>query len=99
SAVSLSEAGKQDGLLAVGFVFSLAAAASIRSIPDMRRAVGVLLAVGAGLCAYGLQGASSLQSEFGGAVVNNRAQGVFAQPNDLGAFAAILLMVAIGASL
>jgi putative inorganic carbon (HCO3(-)) transporter len=99
SAVSTAEAVKQDGLLAVGFLLALAGGAAVRSFADLRRALGVLLVVAAGMCAYGLQGVSSQQAQFGGAVVENRAEGLFAQPNDLGAFAAIVLLVAIGTAL
>lgn len=99
SAVSTAEAVKQDGLLVVGFLLALGAAAAVRSFLDLRRAVGVLLVVATGMCAFGLQGVASLETRYGGAVVENRAEGPFAQPNDLGAFAAIVLLVAIGAAM
>ncbi|MDP9341642.1 MAG: O-antigen ligase family protein [Actinomycetota bacterium] len=91
-----TEALKQDGLLAVGFLFALAIPAAIRSMRELRGVVGVLLAVGTGIAAYGFKGVSHLQASFGGTVVTNRAQGLFAQPNELGAFSAAMMMLAIG---
>ena len=65
---------------------------------DVRRVVGALLAVAA-LVATTTGGLSDVRSEFGGSVVTGRAQGVFNQPNELGTFAAIALLVAVGMAL
>jgi O-antigen ligase len=96
SALSATDATKQDAFLVVGFLFALAVLAAVRSMEDMRKVIGALLVVGTGLCAYSLQGASQLSAQFGGAVGSGRVQGTFNQPNDLGAFSAMVLMVAIG---
>jgi O-antigen ligase len=96
SALSLSDASKQDGFVIVGFLFCLAVLAAVRSMEDVRTAIGWLLAVGTGLCAYALPGASHLSSSFGGAVGQGRVQGTFNQPNDLGAFSAMILLIAVG---
>ena len=59
-----------------------------------------VLAVFAGVAAYiGLSAplhAGTLQAGFGGAVVEGRATGVFNQPNQLGSFCALALMIAVG---
>ncbi len=95
-ALDMSFALKQDGLLVVGFLLALAAPAALRSTGEVRGAVGVLLVVGTGIAAYGFRGVSHLHADFGGTVVTNRAQGLFAQPNELGAFSAAMIMLAIG---
>ncbi len=95
-ALDLSAAMKQDAQLVGAFLFTLAVLAACSSLDRVRTLIGALLVVGSGVAAYGLRDVSSVRSMFGGAVVVNRAEGVFPQPNDLGAFAAILLMVALG---
>ncbi len=99
SSVALADSWKQDALLLVGFLYGLAVLAAIRSVDDVRSALGVLLVVGGALCLLGLHGESHLEAEFSGAIVSNRAQGVFPQPNDLGAFASILVLAAVGMAL
>jgi O-antigen ligase len=99
SALDLPTAVKQDAQLAGGALFALTILAACRDLRDVRTALNGLMVVGSGIAAYGLQEISSIRSQFGGAVVAGRAQGVFPQPNDLGAFAAILLMVALGSAL
>jgi putative inorganic carbon (HCO3(-)) transporter len=96
SAVNLVDALKQDIGLAGGFILALATLAACRSMKDVRNVVGVMLAVGTILVLAGFQGVSGLRAQLQGAVAVNRAQGLFPQPNDLGTFAAILLMVSIG---
>jgi putative inorganic carbon (HCO3(-)) transporter len=95
-ALSPDLAVKQDVLLAVGILLALTTAAACVGVEDVRKVIGFLLVVGLGLSAYGLRSISGLRASFGGAVVANRAQGIFAHPNDLGAFAAIVCMVGIG---
>jgi len=99
SALDLSGAWRQDALLIVGVLFGLAVMAAIRSLDDVRSAVGAMLLVTAAICVIGLHASSHLEATFGGAVVTNRAQGVFPQPNDFGAFAAIVFLVAVGMAL
>jgi len=99
SALNGAEAIKQDIDVIAGFLFALTVLASCPTMEDLRRTLGVLLAVGAGLGAIGLRGISSLRATFAGQVGINRAHGVFAHPNDLALFTAMLLMVAIGIAL
>jgi putative inorganic carbon (hco3(-)) transporter len=99
SAVDLPSALKQDAQLAGGVLFALTILAACRDLKDVRTALTGLLIVASGMAAYGLREISSIRSQFGGAVVTGRAQGVFPQPNDLGAFAAIVFMVALGSAL
>ncbi len=98
-ALDLPTALKQDAQLAGGILFALAVLAACRDLEDVRSALTGLMVVGSGVAVFSLSDTSSIRSEFGGALVEGRAQGVFPQPNDLGAFAAILLMVALGAAL
>ena len=99
SSVNLVNGIKEAAFVIAGFVFAVAVLAACGSMRDVRKVLGGLVVVGAGMCAYGLQGISDLQANFGGAVVFGRASGVFPHPNDLGAFAAIVFMVAVGYSL
>jgi len=96
SALDHEVAVKQSAQLAGGVLLALAVPAALRGTGDVRRALAVLLVVGGGVVAFGLRSVSSIQTEFGGAVGVNRATGVFTQPNDYGAFAAMLLMLAVG---
>lgn len=87
---------KQVAQLVGGLLLTLSILSSYTSLSDARPALGVLLVVGAGIVAYGLRDVSGLRAAFGGGLGVNRATGVFSHPNDLGAFAAILLMVSLG---
>lgn len=95
-ALDLSAAMRQNAQLVGALLFALAVLAACRSLEQIRIPLGALLIVGSGVAAYGLRDVSSIRSMFGGAVVISRAEGVFPHPNDLGAFGAILLMVALG---
>lgn len=99
SARNLRSAVRQDLLLVEGLLVALAVAAACGSLLELRRLVGVLLVVGTGICAFGVTGLSSMHTQFGGAVVENRAQGIFAQPNDFGNFTGVILLLAVGMSL
>jgi putative inorganic carbon (HCO3(-)) transporter len=99
SATNLRHAIRQDVLLVEGLLLALALPAACRSLRDLRRLIAVLLVVGAGLCAFGVVTASSIKADFGAAVVENRAQSIFDQPNDFANFAGVILMLAIGVSL
>jgi putative inorganic carbon (HCO3(-)) transporter len=99
SASNLQHAIRQDVLLVEGLLLALALPAACRSLQDLRKLIGVLLAVGVGVCAFGVITASSIKAEFGAAVVENRAQAIFDQPNDFANFAGVILMLAIGVSL
>lgn len=52
--------------------------------------------VGAAIASQGLLGLQGFAASYGGSLVTNRPQGMFAQPNDYGAFAGTVLSLAIG---
>jgi O-antigen ligase len=95
-ALDVPTAIKQDVTLAIGVALALAIPGSCRDLKELRPVIRVLLVVGAGTCATSFGSASQLQASYHGALVNNRAVGVFHQPNELGTFSGMLLMVAIG---
>ncbi|MDQ4142646.1 MAG: O-antigen ligase family protein, partial [Actinomycetota bacterium] len=66
---------------------------------DIRMVVTALLAVGAGIAASGLAGFSAIQPLVGGLAVRGRPSGIFSEPNGLGAFAAVILVLGVGVAL
>jgi O-antigen ligase len=85
--------------LDAGYLLGLALAATIAvACPDqrsLRLVVACTCAVGTVICAAGLSSASQLRSHYGGSVVDNRATGFFGQPNELGGFAAIMVVLTL----
>jgi len=98
-ALDVGEAARFDTLLVIVLLMALLVPAACRSLDEARRPLAVLMAVGAGISGYAFHAVSGLQAFLGGAVVQNRAISVFSQPNDFGAFAASLFLVAIGMAL
>ena len=96
--VAVDPAGslRLDATYLLGFCF----AASVALACDDRRSAqlltGCTCAVGTVLCGAGIATATRLQAHFGATVVDNRATGFFGQPNELGAFAAVIVVLAIG---
>jgi O-antigen ligase len=87
--------------LTTGVLLALAVAAATRA-PRDSAAVQVALALMATVVAAGaLRGGGDLSAAYGGAVAAGRAQGMFAQPNELGVFCAVtlplLVALAVGA--
>lgn len=95
-ALDLGVAIKADAQLLGGMLLALAVLAVLPSLQEARPALATLLVVGTGMALFGLREVSDIRAAFGGTVVAGRAQGVFTQPNELGAFSAIMLMVALG---
>ena len=87
---------KTDAALVAGVVLALTVLAACRTGGDIRRVVWLFLAVGTVMAAIGLTTAGSLQSVYGGGVVHGRLEGTFGQPNELGSFSAMVLMVSMG---
>jgi putative inorganic carbon (HCO3(-)) transporter len=58
-----------------------------------RLLTGILCLVGAGVSVEGMLTATTLKVHYGGSLVENRATGLFVQPNELGAFAAVVVML------
>jgi putative inorganic carbon (hco3(-)) transporter len=82
-------------LISFGLLLAASMAACERD-DDMRLITFALVAVGAATCAISLRAVGGLQSQFGGGLVENRAQGPFAQPNDLGTFGNLILFASLG---
>lgn len=83
-----------DYLLGLGL-----AGATTLVVVDRRAArllIGSVCLVGTGLCADGLLTAAPLKAHYGGSLVENRATGLFVQPNELGALAAIVVILSLG---
>ena len=59
--------------------------------------VVALLVAGAVSSVWALAASGPTESFYGGGVVTGRAVGVFSQPNELGLFSAVLLVLALGA--
>lgn len=89
---------KQAAAIVIGLLAAVTATSACSSLLDVRRAVYGLVTVGAGMCGYAIATAGTLQSSYGGGIVENRAQGIFqGGPNELGIFAAALLVISLGA--
>lgn len=99
SAVDTGLAVKQVANLVVGVLVALLVATAVTTPDRLRAAMTALLVAGAAVTVPALAGAGDVRAAYGGAVVEGRLQGVFAQPNELGAFSAVLVCVAAGAVL
>jgi putative inorganic carbon (hco3(-)) transporter len=80
--------------LVTGVLVALAVVAATRRMQDVRWLVGAAVLVGTIVCLLALLSADELHPRYGGAVVDNRAQGLFTEPNQLGSFSALLLFLA-----
>ncbi|MBX7160255.1 MAG: O-antigen ligase family protein [Acidimicrobiia bacterium] len=83
-------------LLASGVLFAVTVVSSCDGSRDVQRLVAVFCTVAAAMCAYGMTAFTQLQAVRGGNAVQGRATGVFSQPNQMGSFAAMALLAAIG---
>jgi putative inorganic carbon (HCO3(-)) transporter len=95
-AVDRGAAVKQVGILCVGLLLALTVLAVVERVDHLRALQAAIVAIGGGICAAALPSAGELQSVYAGAVVDNRATSVFGDPNELGAFAAVVLVLACG---
>lgn len=69
----------------------------VRTARHLTRLVVALLVAGAVSSVWALAASGPTESFYGGGVVTGRAVGVFSQPNELGLFSAVLLVLALGA--
>jgi len=99
SALDLTLALKQVFLLGGGLLLAAAVLTACTTLADVRSVVRVLLLVGGGMALYGLRNVSAMRAAYSGAAVQGRADSVFADPNHFGAFAAVILIVAVGLTL
>jgi putative inorganic carbon (HCO3(-)) transporter len=98
-AVDSRLATRQDLKLLTGLLFVVAIVAAARRLSDVRMILVSFLLLGSVVCLRGVLQSHTLTTRFGGAIVNNRVQGMFAQPNDYGSFSAAVLCVALGLAL
>lgn len=96
SALDRQRAGREVVLWIVGMVTAAVVVAACRSVSDVARVVGVLLAVVALATVTTPLHADSLRAAYGGSVVQGRATGIFTQPNQLGTFAATGALLGVG---
>jgi O-antigen ligase len=90
---------KQLGVLTAGVLLAFAVVGVVERLDDVRLIERAVVAIGGGICAAALPSAGDLQASYAGAVVANRATSVFVDPNELGAFAAVVLVMACGLGL
>lgn len=95
-AIDVSRATTRVISLVAGLLLAAAIVAACRSLADLRLLVTVFLVVGIVMTALAFQNLSALRPVAGGLVVRQRPSGVFGDPNELGSFASMLLLVAVG---
>lgn len=91
---SLSRPAFLQMVIAAGLMLSVAAA--VDSTAQLRRLVTVLVAVGAGISIAAASTVGEVTAAYGGAAAKGRAEGIFSQPNELGAFTASIAVLALG---
>ena len=96
SAASTAVAIKQDANLVAAVVLAMLVVTVAEDLRGVRLLAWTFLAAGTVMTLPPLRDAGSISSAYGGAVVENRLQGTFAQPNELGAFAMLVVLVGIG---
>ncbi len=94
--VDLELTVKQDVALAVGLAFAAAVAAVAQDRARWLLLVRCLVLGGAVVCVPALLAGQQVQARYGGALVSDRPQGIFAQPNELGVFAMLVALVSLG---
>lgn len=97
SAVDRGIATRQLLQLGVNVTLALLVATTVTSERELRRLLWLVVAVGGLSCLPALTSAGELRASFGGAVVANRLEGTFTQPNEFGSFA--MVVVVLGAAL
>lgn len=98
-ALEVSPATTRMVSVVVGFLLAVAVVAACRSLADLRILVAAFLVVGVVMTLLAFQNLSAIRPEAGGLVVRERPSGVFGDPNELGSFAVMLLLVSLGALL
>jgi putative inorganic carbon (HCO3(-)) transporter len=95
-AIDLHAAIVQDVQLLSGILVALAVATAVVRLRDLRRLACLALLSGSAILLLALPDATEQRARFGAAIVENRAQGPFSEPNQLGALSAIVLFLACG---
>jgi putative inorganic carbon (hco3(-)) transporter len=95
TAVDPAVSARLDVAYLLGLGLCVATAFACTDGRSVRLVVGCVCLVGMGICAQGVITATSLEPHYGGALVENRATGIFGQPNELGAFAVLIVMLSV----
>jgi putative inorganic carbon (hco3(-)) transporter len=96
SAISLDLGVRQILQLAGGLVFACVMVGVCTSMRELRWVVAGITTVSALIAGMALTSLGNIDIQLGGAVAEGRLSGTFADPNQLGAFAALTLFPAIG---
>ena len=97
SAIDETLAVKQLFALAGGTLLASVVLAACRSMLDVRRVMGMLVAAAALMSILALStGGGRIASSYGGATVTGRLSGAFEHPNQLGSFCAMTAALAVG---
>ncbi len=80
----------------LGLVLAGATMVACPEARSLRLVIAATCVVGTVIGAAGLRSVSDLRAHFGGSVVDNRATGFFGQPNELGTFEAVLVVLSFG---
>lgn len=95
-AIDTGLASKQTAALVGGLLFAVVVLAACENMTDVRRVLGALLAVGVVIAIIALAAGVDLDPSASASRVGGRLQGTFDQPNQLGAFCAMVAPVAAG---
>jgi O-antigen ligase len=96
SAIDETLAVKQVIALVGGILVALTVLASCRDLHRVRILLGFLTAIGLIMALTSLSSNHQLQAEHGGTDVQNRLQGAFQSPNQLGSWCALVIPIAAG---
>lgn len=83
-------------LLGTSVLFAATVVSACDRPLDVQKLLAAFCSVAAGICAYGMTAFGQMQAVRGGKAVEGRATGIFAQPNQMGSFAAMALLACIG---
>lgn len=98
-AADLDLAFRLDLQLGLLLLLVLTVTTALATAEQVRVAVLALLVAGGLASLPAILGSGPTESYYGGSVITGRAVGIFAQPNELGLFSAVLLVVAVGVGL
>lgn len=93
-AVDPAAALRLDATYVTGFAFAVATTVACRDRRTLQALLGFTCAVSTLIAVAGIASAVALRAHYGATVVDNRATGFFGQPNELGAYTAVLVILA-----
>lgn len=98
-AADLDLAFRLDVQLGLLLLLVLTVTTALRTPAQVGAAVLALVVAGGVASLWAVLGSGPTESYYGGSIITGRAVGIFAQPNELGLFSAVLLVVAVGVGL